>query len=158
MSTPEVPNFGVLLAPAISALPEPARPALLCGLERAAARRYRRWAEQLPEHAATLVACADREDEIADSVAGLFPLGASDREAVDKALPEAIALYHQVFDPHAVLDQLYLQSEAELQGAAAWVNIAAGVEEDAARRTLARCSELEEQSSRALKELLARVG
>jgi hypothetical protein len=158
MSNPDVPNFGVLLAPAIAALPEAARPAMLCGLERAAAARYRAWAEELPDHKAALLACAEREDEIANSVAGLFPLDAAGRQAVDKALPEAIAIYHDAFAPHPVLEQLYLQSEAELQGAAAWANIAKAFESGTETDTLARCSALEEENSRAAKEVLATIG
>ncbi|MEN8158509.1 MAG: hypothetical protein ABFS41_00395 [Myxococcota bacterium] len=151
---PEVPSFAQLLAPVIGAVPSEGTPALLSGLERAAAARYRGWAEALPTHAETLLACARREDEIADSVAGLFPIDAATQEAVDKALPEAIKIYHEVFAPHPVEDQLHLQAEAELQGAQAWVGIAAGVEDPSVKATLARCSELEEESSRAVKALL----
>ena len=158
MSNPEAPNFGVLLAPALGALPEPMRPAILCGLERAAARRYRAWAVEFREHSPVLLACAAREDEIADSVEGLFPIDAAGQEAIEKALPKAIAIYNEVFDPHPALDQLYLQSEAELQGAAAWVSIAEGVEGDAAKKILARCTELERESSGAVKEILAAIG
>ncbi len=158
MSTPEVPDFAVLLAPAIASLPDAARPALLCGLERAAAGRYRAWAIELPEHEAALLACAHREDEIADSVAGLFPLDTAGRDAVDKALPVAIVIYHDAFAAHPVLDQLYLQSEAELQGAAAWVNIASAFENGTEKDTLARCSALEEENSRAAREVLAAIG
>ncbi len=155
MSRPEVPNFGALLGPAITALPETARPALLCGLERAAAARYRAWATELPEQASTLLACAAREDEIADLVEELFPVDAVGREAVDEALPGAIAIYHEAFAKHPVLDQVYLQSEAELQGAAAWVGIASGIDDPATKAILARCSSLEEQSSIAAKAVLA---
>jgi hypothetical protein len=152
---PEVPSFGALLAPVIAPLPPEATPALLSGLERAAAGRYRTWAEALPAHAETLRACAAREDEIAERVRGLFPIDRATQEAVDKALPEAVALYHRTFDPHPVEDQLYLQSEAELQGAQAWQGIAAGAADASVRETLARCAALEEESSRAVKKLLA---
>jgi len=55
MPTPEVPNMGLLLGPAIGQVPEQARPALLYGLERAAAAHYRSWSEKLPEHSDTLL-------------------------------------------------------------------------------------------------------
>ena len=112
------------------------RPAILCGLEREAARRYRAWAVALSEHAKVLVACASREEEIADSVDGLFSIDAAGQEAVDKALPEAIAISNEVFVPYPMLHQLYLQSEAELQGAAAWANIAEGIEDADILQTL----------------------
>lgn len=151
---PEVPSFAELLAPVIGPVPSEGTPALLSGLERAAAERYRGWAKALPEHAETLLACARREDEIAESVAGLFPIDAATQEAVHEALPEAIKLYYEVFAPHPVEDQLHLQAEAELQGAQAWAGIAAGVEDPSVKATLARCSELEEESSQAVKVLL----
>ena len=69
------------------------------------------------------------------------------------------AVYYDVFAPYEVLDQLYLQSEAELQGAQAWVDIAAGLPDGNAstRDVLARCTALEQQSAAAVKELLASV-
>lgn len=154
MSRPDVPDFGALLAPLITRLPETARPALLCGLERSAAIRYREWAAELPEHSDALRACAKREDEIADLVAVMFPIGPSDQKAVDELLPEAIRIFLGVFAAHPVRDQLFIQSEAELQGAAAWEGIAAGLDDEPTRKILARCSELERESSRAVKALL----
>ena len=156
MSTlPAVPQFGALLRSHIAAVPDAARPAFLSGLERSAAARYREWAGAAPEHSVVLLDCAAREDEIADLVAGLFPLDAEMQQEVDDALPAAVAVYYDVFAPYDVLDQLYLQSEAELQGAQAWVGIAAGIDNPETRDVLARCTALEEQSAAAVKRLLA---
>jgi len=158
MSTlPTVPQFGALLRSHIASVPDAARPAFLSGLERSAAARYREWADAAPEHSAVLLDCAAREDEIAELVAGLFPLDAEMQQAVDDALPAAVAVYYEVFASYDVLDQLYLQSEAELQGAQAWVGIAAGIDDDATRDVLARCTALEQQSAAAVKDLLATV-
>jgi len=160
-TTPTVPQFGALLRSHIASVPDAARPAFLSGLERSAAARYREWAEAAPEYATVLLECADREDEIADLVAELFPVEPDVQRAVDEALPAAVELYYDVFSPYGVLDQLYLQSEAELQGAQAWVGIAAGIGDaaDAATlATLARCTDLEQQSAAAVKELLAAAG
>ena len=161
-TTPTVPQFGALLRSHIASVPDAARPAFLSGLERSAAARYREWADAVPDHSEVLLACAAREDEIADLVAGLFPVEPDLQRAVDEALPAAVELYYDVFSPYDVLDQLYLQSEAELQGAQAWVGIAAGIDDDdvnaATRATLARCTELEQQSAAAVKELLAAAG
>ena len=161
MPTPTVPQFGALLRSHIASVPDAARPAFRSGLERSAAARYREWAEAAPEYATVLLECADREDEIAELVAGLFPIEPDMQHAVDAALPAAVELYYDVFSPYDVLDQLYLQSEAELQGAQAWVGIAAGLDDDAhaaTRATLARCTDLEQQSAAAVKELLAGAG
>lgn len=151
---PTVPQFGALLRSHIASVPDAARPAFLAGLERSAAARYRAWAEAAPEHATVLLECAAREDEIADLVAGLFPVSPELQRAVDEALPAAVELYYDVFSPYDVLDQLYLQSEAELQGAQAWVGIAAGVDDAATRDVLARCTALEQESAVAVKSLL----
>jgi hypothetical protein len=151
---PDVPQFGELLRPHISSVPAGARPAFLSGLERSAAARYRAWAVDDPGHADELLACAAREDEIADLVAGLFPISDEDRAAVDEALPAAVALYYDVFEPYGLNEQLYLQSEAELQGAQAWVGLATQVTDPQARAVLARCTELEQESSRVVRAVL----
>jgi hypothetical protein len=153
---PAVPQFGALLRSHITSVPDAARPAFLAGLERSAAARYREWAATAPEHSAVLLECAAREDEIADLVAGLFPVDAETQHAVDDALPAAVRVYYDVFAPYDVLDQLYLQSEAELQGAQAWVGIAAATDDADTRAVLARCTALEQQSADAVKELLQR--
>lgn len=152
---PEVPQFGALLRSHITSVPDAARPAFLAGLERSAAARYRTWAEAAPAHADDLLACAQREDEIAALVAGLFPISPADQAAVDAALPAAVAVYYEVFAPYSVEEQLYLQSEAELQGAQAWVQMSETVTDPAARDTLARCTTLEQESAHAVKDLLA---
>lgn len=155
---PETPQFGELLAPYIGSVPDEARPTFLAGLERSAAERYRRWAEVVPDHSATLLECARREDEIADLVSELFPVDEALQRRIDDALPAAVDLYYEVFDPHPPLHQLHLQSEAELQGAMAWVHLADrlpdGPDADAARIVLARCTELERASSADVKALL----
>jgi hypothetical protein len=152
---PEVPQFGELLRPHINSVSAAARPAFLSGLERSAAARYRAWAVDDPGHADELLACADREDEIADLVADLFPISDDDRAAVDAALPAAVAVYYDVFAPYTLAEQLYLQSEAELQGAQAWVNIASQMDDPVAQAVLARCTELEQESSRVVRAVLA---
>ncbi len=153
---PTVPQFGALLRSHIASVPDVARPAFLSGLERSAAARYREWAEAAAEHAGVLLECAAREDGIAELIAGLFPIGRDVQQVVDDALPAAVAVYYELFAPYDVLDQLYLQSEAELQGAQAWVGIAAGIGDDTATRdVLVRCTALEQQSATAVKDLLA---
>jgi hypothetical protein len=151
---PAVPQFGALLRSHIASVPDAARPAFLSGLERSAAARYREWADAAPEYAEVLLECAAREDEIAALVAELFPIDPAMQQTVDDALPAAVAVYYDVFAPYSVFDQLYLQSEAELQGAQAWVGIAASIDDPATRDVLARCTALEQESAAAVKELL----
>jgi hypothetical protein len=155
MSTrPAVPQFGALLREHIQSVPSEAQPAFLAGLERSAADRYRSWAEQLPDHADELLACAASEDRIADIVTGLFPISNELQAQVDDALPPAVALYYDVFAPYSPGDQLYLQSEAEIQGSQAWVRMSEQITDEAMLASLRECTELELESSVAAKAVL----
>jgi hypothetical protein len=151
---PEVPQFGALLREHIQSVPVEAQPAFLAGLERSAAQRYRGWADQLSDHAEGLLACAASEDRIADIVTELFPIGTELQAQVDAALPAAIALYYDVFEPYSPIEQLYLQSEAEIQGSQAWVRMSEQITDTATLASLRECTELELQSSVAAKAIL----
>ena len=152
---PDVPQFGALLRPHIQSVPPEAQPAFLAGLERSAAARYRTWAEQLPDHATALLDCAAREDRIADIVTALFPVSDDAQAQIDGALPAAVALYYDVFAPFTPTEQLYLQSEAEIQGSQAWVRLAEGIDDVTVTEALRECTELELESSVVVKEILA---
>ena len=152
---PDVPQFGALLREHIRSVPDEARPAFLAGLERSAAQRYRDWVDAIPEWADVLDDCARREDEIADIISARFPVSSDDQARIDAALPAAITLYYDVFAPYSPEDQVYLQSEAEIQGSQAWVRMAdAGITDPDTLADLRRCTALELESSRAVKMLL----
>jgi hypothetical protein len=147
MSEIEAPNFAVLLGPYIAEVPAEGRPRFLALLERSAAERYRGWARDLPEHAEGLLACADREDEIADRIEKLFPIGPELLKRVEAPLPSAKQTYYDVFAEHSPLDQLRIQADAERQGAAAWCGIADAQSDPAVKEEIERCARLEEQSA-----------
>lgn len=152
---PDVPQFGALLREHIQSIPAHAQPAFLAGLERSAAERYRMWADALPEWAEVLGHCARREDEIADIISTRFAVSAEDQALIDTNLPAAVTLYYEIFAPFSPEDQVYLQSEAEIQGSMAWVRLAeAGIDDPDTLADLRRCTELELESSRAVKDLL----
>lgn len=157
MADPDVPQFGALLRDHIQSVPAESQPAFLAGLERSAADRYRRWAEQMPDHADELLACAASEERIADIVSGLFPISDEAHHRVVAALPGAVTLYYDVFASYSPRDQLYLQSEAEIQGSQAWVRLAASVTDEATLEALRECTDLELQSSRVAKQVLERI-
>lgn len=154
MSDVEIPNFAVLLGPFISEVPDEGRPRFLALLERGAAQRYRGWAKELPEHAETLLECADREDEIADRVEKLYPIAAALEKEIAQPLPRARDAYYDVFAGIPVLDQLAIQADAERQGAAAWRGLASQHPDPATREELERCAQLEEASADQLDTLL----
>jgi hypothetical protein len=151
---PDVPQFGALLRDHIQSVPPEAQPAFLAGLERSAAERYRQWADALPDWSGELLECARREDEIADIVSELFPVTTEQQATIDAILPAAITLYYDIFAPFDPVDQVYLQSEAEIQGSMAWVRLSGDITDATVCDQLARCTELELESSRAVKHLL----
>ena len=120
MDSSAIPNFGELLAPHLSQVPAEALPYMLSQLERTAAARYRYWAEVVPEHKAGLLACADREDEIAERVEALFPPSDEHRELVASLIPAAKETYYRVFAEYTPMEQMKIQENAERQGANAW--------------------------------------
>lgn len=153
----QIPNFGKVLSPLFADLPPQVMPAFLARLERIAASRYRLWAAAAPAWADELLACADREDEIAERVLALFPIDADTAATLDLRVPGAREQYAALFEPYSVRDQLTMQAAAERQGAAAWRSVSAipGLSA-AALRELAHCSALEEATAAVVDALLAR--
>lgn len=153
-----IPRFGELLGPYIARVAPETMPRFLALLERGAAERYRHWAEQLPEYRDGLLRCAAREDEIADRIEGAFALDESLRPQLEAPLPEAVAVYYDVFAPLSLRDQLRVQANAERQGAEAWRNIASRHPDRTVIDQLNECSRLEEESADYLDDLVARIG
>lgn len=152
----EIPDFGQLLAAHIGRIPEASHPAFLSRLERTAADRYRQWAEQLPEHRDRLLECADREDDIAARVVAILPAASeADQELIDSEIEAARATYYEAFSGHSLWEQLYLQSKAERQGAAAWRNYANNPAYRELAEALETCAQIEEASADAMDLLIA---
>lgn len=158
-AVPDAPSFGALLAPLLGKVSTADRPRFLALLERTAAARYRAWADEWPHHREALLTCAASEDQIADRIEASFTCAADTLAEMQRILPAARDIYYGVFDGLPVVEQLRLQAAAELQGAAAWRHVAAGLADDADRQrmvdVLQSCSALEEQSSRLVTQLLA---
>ncbi len=155
MSNVEIPNFGELLAEHLSAVPAEAYPYLLSQLERTAAERYRGWAAEVSEHAEGLMACAAREDEIADRVEALFPPSEEHRALVGGVIPAAKATYYAAFEPYTAIGQMTIQANAERQGAGAWQNLKAAYPDQG--EALDALSAIELQSADYLDGLLAEL-
>lgn len=148
----EIPNFGDLLREHLSAVPMEAYGYLLSELERTAADRYRGWADEVPEHREGLLACAAREDEIADRAAAMFPPTDEHRALVASIIPRAKETYYSAFEPYTPIEQMYIQSKAERQGANAWQNLKAAFPDKSDE--LDQLSEIEIGSADYLDELL----
>jgi len=104
----------------LSGVPQDAYPYLRSQLERTAAERYRGWADEVPEHRSGIMECSAREDEIADRVEAMFPPSDAHRELVSGIIPKAKETYYAAFDGFTPVEQMYIQSKAERQGAGAW--------------------------------------
>lgn len=158
MTKVAIPDFAALLSPYISTIPAEALPTFLARLERTAADRYRLWADALPAHREGLLACAAREDEIADRIDAVYP--STDPlhiEKMDAAIKPAKATYYEIFAGLAIVDQLTIQANAERQGALAWRGIAATITDPAVIEQLQMCSALEETSADFLDSLLLQL-
>ena len=66
------------------------------------------------------MACAAREDEIADRIEAILPVPAEFEALVCEVIPLAVATYYAVFEPYSVWDQMAIQANAERQGSLAW--------------------------------------
>ena len=122
VSTAEPSDLVTTLAPVLAATDPSDHPLLIAMLERWAAERYREWAEAVGDiaHVTLLLACAEREEEIAARVEGLF----SDSEAVQARLAAANPLLKAAlaggFTWRPIDEQFAAQAAAERLGAATW--------------------------------------
>lgn len=157
MSELNVPNFGELLSPYISKVPTNAIPNFLALLERGAAERYRRWAEELPQFSEGLLECSAREDKIADIVESMFLIDEDLATEIQAPLPGAKETYYNVFEGLSLDDQLGIQADAELQGAEAWRNMLSDDLPDVINAGLKECMALEKESSAFLYSILDEV-
>lgn len=148
-----IPNFGELLAEHLGGVDAEALAYLLSRLERTAAARYRQWAADVPDHGEGLLACAAREDEIADRAEALFPPTDAHRHQVEAMIGPATDAYYAVFEGRTAVEQMTIQAGAERQGSGAWRNLAAAHPEHA--EALASLSVLETRSADYLDGLLA---
>jgi hypothetical protein len=69
-----LPDLAVVLGSLLQRVPDEQKPLLIAIAERRAAERYRRWANEVTEPGrARLLACAEREEQIAALVEALHP-------------------------------------------------------------------------------------
>jgi hypothetical protein len=147
------------LAPVLDATDPSDHPLLIAMLERWAAERYREWADAVGDisQVTQLIACAEREEEIAARVEALF----SDSAAVQAKLAAAHPLLKGAlsggFTWRPIDEQFALQAAAERLGAATWRSFArrATADDDAeAAAVFETCALLEEASAAVLEQLL----
>ncbi len=147
MTALEIPNFGRILGEPLRAVPEVSRVGFIAWLERAAAARYREWAARDETHREGLLACAKREDEIANRAEKLMPVRPEHEVIARAALERARALYAAAFEGHDLRDCMILQAHAERQGALAWHAFAAVARDEATKHALLALAAIEIESA-----------
>jgi len=152
----DIPNVAEILAGLLRTIEPLHQPLLLAKLEKMAAVRYRRWAD---EHAdpivkAGLLACADREDEIAKRVESLEPDAIAIQDQLMSANPDLVDLNRTLFEGRPFKVQFAMQAEGERAGAAAWNAYGSAAPNESAQELLRSCSALEQANADFLQTLL----
>jgi len=152
----QLPDIGSIIRGVLEDVEPRLRPLFIALAERLAAERYRGWASEADASARSgLLACAEREDQIADRVAALYPDAAALQAKLRADHPEIGEVADGIFAGRPLAQQFAIQAAGERAGADAWRLFAAQAPNDVARRTLLGCAELEEASAAYLESLLA---
>ena len=157
MTTPEkLPDISAIIRGVLEHVEPRLHPLFIALAERLAAERYRGWAKDASGAArAGLLACAEREDEIADRIAALYPDATAVQAKLRADHPELDEMGDAIFAGRPLAQQFAIQAAGERAGAGAWRLFTAQAPNDPARRTLLACAALEEQSAVYLESLLA---
>ena len=152
-----LPSVGEALAPVLMRVQRQQQPVLIALAERLAARRYRDWASQIGDAARRpqLLACADREEDIAARVEGLFADAKQTQDALLAAHSDVEEINQTLFAGRPLAQQFTIQAEGERLGAATWRSFARAEESADRRAVYLACAELEEASAVVLESILA---
>jgi hypothetical protein len=128
---------------------------LLAMLERFAAEHYRRWAAQEadPARKQGFLACAAREEFIAETVEGLDRNAQRIAQSLRERFPEIRQVYADAMHPLSNEAQWKAQAAGELGGARLYRDFAAAETDPDAREKLLLCVVKEEESARFLETL-----
>ena len=151
-----IPNVAEILTGVLRSIDPKLQPILLAKLERLAAERYRTWASDYPQQPQSegLLACADREEEIARRVESLVPNASAIQDKLLLDHPELLDLNRDLFEGWPLKVQFAIQAEGERAGAAAWKSYAAATSEPSAKELFQSCSALEQANADFLQSLL----
>ncbi|HLF82913.1 MAG TPA: hypothetical protein VI837_01935 [Blastocatellia bacterium] len=156
MTETSIPNVAEILAGVLRNIDPKLQPFLLAKLERLAAQRYRTWASDHPDQSVKegLLACADREEEIAIRVESLEPNALAIQDRLLSDHPELLDLNRTLFEGRPLKVQFAVQAYGERAGAAAWSAYAAGASDPAVQELLQSCGPLEQANADFLQTLL----
>jgi len=133
---------------------------LLAVLERLAAEHYVRWADGLsdPSQKQGFLACAAREESIADVVEGLEPRARQIAQDLWARFPHMRTLYAETMQKLDRTEQWTVQSAGEHGGAELLRSFAEAEQNPDRRAKLLACSAKDEENSRFLAETLGAMG
>lgn len=100
-----------------------------------------------------LLACADREDDIADRVEAMFANAEALQQELLAQVPELSVSTGSLFSSLPLQDQFSLQAQGERIGAATWRAYAERVPDLKLKEQFLRCALLEEESAAFLESL-----
>lgn len=145
----EIPDIPSILAGVLREVDPTLQPVLLARLERLAAERYKRWANDHPDDSARkgLLECADREETIAERIESLIPNATEIQNNLLAENPSLLELNRTLFEGRPLEVQFAMQAAGERAGAAAWQAYASGTSDPDAQRLIASCSALEQANA-----------
>ena len=151
----DIPKLVEILRAALQKVDTRFQPLLLAKLERLAAQRYRAWAAECEDSVREgLLACADREEEIARRVESLMNDAAAIQDRILSENPDLMELNRTLFAGRPLKVQFAMQADGERAGAAAWNAFAAVTQDPSSQELLRGCSALEQANADFLQTLL----
>jgi hypothetical protein len=154
-----LPNVAEVLGRVLTRVPEGQRALLVAFAERLAAERYRGWAALVaPSQRTLLLACGEREEEIARRVESLHADPRLEQQRILEAHPDLLDINRSVFAARPLEQQFAIQAQGERAGAALWRSLAKSARDEHASRIYLECAELEEASAACLESLLEAAG
>jgi hypothetical protein len=153
---PDLPDLPALLGRVLQRVARAQQPLLIVIAERMAAARYRGWADQSVDvgRRSRLLACANREEEIAGRIESLFPDAATAQRDMLAANPDLDEINRSIFAGRPLEQQLAIQARGERLGAATWRAFAGDARNAETRQTFLTCAGLEEESAVVLESIL----
>jgi hypothetical protein len=152
----DLPSVAAILGPVLQRVGWEQQPLLVAITERLAAQRYRQWATDCTREPlqTQLLACADREEEIAGRAEALYSDAAAIQRGILVMNPEIVEINRTIFAGRPLVQQFAIQAQGERLVAATWRALAEQ-ERDASRRAVfLACAALEEESAAFLESLL----
>ena len=152
----EIPDFDEMLGGLVGSVSAEKGPLLIALLERVAAARYRQWAAE-PDYRSKqseLLACAGREERIADQIEALYPNAQILQKEIMEELPQLANVDEDLFGGRSLRHQFAVLAVGERAGGRQWQRLAETAPTPQAREAMLACVSLEEDNAATLDDLL----